>query len=786
MRVSAGSAVGNVMKRRGPLRLASLVLALSLVAAPVPMAPASAGSPVAAAATGPGFTSLAPSRLLDTRSGLGAPQAPVGPNASIDLQVTGRGGVPGSGVHAVVVNVTAIASSSTYVTVYPSGATRPTASNLNVAAGQTVANLVIAAVSSAGRITLYNSAGSVHLVADVSGWYATGGYYTGSSPVRILDTRGGLGAPQAPTGPGGSINLPVAGRGGVPASGAVAVALNVTGTAPTANTYVTVYPTGDARPTASNLNLGPGQTTAVLVMARLGAGGAVTLYNNAGSTHLVADVAGWFAPSGQYTPSTPKRVLDTRSADSSYPGGLPARASGVFHVTGCEGSSAGVGVPGGADAVVLSVTAVAPSSSGYLTAYPYEASLPNASTLNYAAGRTVANLVIAKLGFNGGIALYNSGDHTHVVVDVLGWLWETDEPGALDHTAWSWGHGASGQLGNAVTPADSSTPGRVTVPGEVTAVAGGGTTGYALTASGTAWSWGNGDYGRLGDGTTGRNTCSPAPVSGLSDVVGIAAGSGTGYALRADGTVWSWGVGTEGQLGNGTTSNGSLAPVRVTGLTGVTTIASRGIVGYALRSDGTVWSWGYGLHGALGNGSTANSLVPVPVTGLSDVVAIAAGSATGYALTSDGTVWAWGYGVHGALGDGQNTTSTTPVQVSGLTGVTDIEASGSAAFAVRGDGTLWVWGWGSYGELGNGTTGETSRPIQVPGLAGVTSVGATAHTVVATTGGGTTWAWGRGTSGELGGGSSPDIGTTPTRVVGLSGVKAIAGGRYTVYVIANR
>jgi alpha-tubulin suppressor-like RCC1 family protein len=772
------------MKRKLPLRLVPLIITLSLAAVPVPTAPASAQAPIATATTGPGFTSLSPSRLLDTRSGLGAPKAPVGAGRSIDVQVTGRGGVPGSGVHAVVLNVAAIATSSTYVTVYAGGATRPTASNLNVAPGQTVANLVIVTVSSAGKITLYNHVGSVQLVADVSGWYATGGYYTGLNPVRLLDTRTGLGAPKAPVGPGSSISLQVAGRGLVPASGAVAVALNVAGTTPTRSTYVTAYPAGDARPTASNLNLDPGQTAAVLVMAKLGAGGKVTLFNHAGSTHLVADIAGWFAPSGQYTPLSPRRLLDTRSKDSSYIGGLPAHASGVVFVSGCEWSSTGVGVPASAAAVVLSVAAVTPRSAGYLTAYPYGTSQPNASTLNYAVGRTVANLVIAKMGSSGGIALYNSGDYTQIVVDVLGWFSATNEPGAIDHTAWSWGGGQSGQLGNAVTPADSSTPVRVAIPGEVTAVAGGGSTGYAVTASGIAWSWGNGDSGRLGDGTTFRSTCSPSPVPGLSEVVGIAAGSATGYALKSDGTVWSWGSGTHGELGNGT-KIASLAPVRVTGLSGVTAVASRGINGYALKSDGTVWSWGYGLHGGLGNGSTSDSLVPVQVTGLSDVVALAAGSASAYALKSDGTVWAWGYGLHGALGDGQNTTRTTPVQVSGLAGVTDIKASGSGGFAVRRDGTLWVWGQGVYGELGNGTTGEAPVPIPVTGVTEVTAVGATNHTVVATTASGTTWAWGRGTAGELGNGTSPDDSTTPVQVSGLSGVKAIAGGGATVYVIGN-
>jgi uncharacterized delta-60 repeat protein len=248
-------------------------------------------------AAGARYHAVTPSRLLDTRSGAGVA---VGPNGQLDLQVTGRAGVPASGVSAVVMNLTAISpTAGTFVTAWPAGQARPLASNLNVVAGQTAPNLVVVAVGAGGKVSLYNFAGAVHLVADVAGWYgdgteAGGDRFHAFSPGRILDTRYGNGAPAAPIGPLAPLELQVTGRGGVPAVDVAAVILNVTVTEPTASTYLTVWPSGGARPLASNLNFGPGQTVANLVAVGVGAGGKVSIYVAGGSSHVVVDVAGWY------------------------------------------------------------------------------------------------------------------------------------------------------------------------------------------------------------------------------------------------------------------------------------------------------------------------------------------------------------------------------------------------------------------------------------------------------------------------------------------------------------
>jgi hypothetical protein len=260
------------------------------------------------AAGGTDFTSLNPARLLDTRGGfmtvdgVDAGVGPLGPGGQGDLQVTGRGGVPASGVGAVVLNVTVTQpNAGSFLTVFPSGATRPNASNLNFNPGQTVPNLVIVQVGQGGNVRLYNNLGATHVLADVEGWFPIGSDYSSVVPARLLDTRpgnptiDGLAAGAGPVAAGGTVDLQVTGRGGVPSTNVSAVVLNVTVNQPTGSSFVTVYPSGSTRPNASNLNFNPGQTVPNLVIAKVGANGKVTFYNNLGTTHLIADVEGWFS-----------------------------------------------------------------------------------------------------------------------------------------------------------------------------------------------------------------------------------------------------------------------------------------------------------------------------------------------------------------------------------------------------------------------------------------------------------------------------------------------------------
>jgi hypothetical protein len=188
------------------------------------------------------------------------------------------------------------------------GENRPLASNLNVPPGDNRPNLVIVKVGAAGQISVYNHSGDLDFVADVAGYFSsTGSTLHGVSPARLWDSRFGPG-PVGQSGPGEAREVVVTGVGGVPATGVSAVVLNVTAVSPSEATFVTVWPTGEEKPLASNLNVPAGDNRPNLVIAKVGAGGRVSFYNDLGNIHIVADVAGWFDMQGGYSTPEARRI----------------------------------------------------------------------------------------------------------------------------------------------------------------------------------------------------------------------------------------------------------------------------------------------------------------------------------------------------------------------------------------------------------------------------------------------------------------------------------------------
>jgi Abnormal spindle-like microcephaly-assoc'd, ASPM-SPD-2-Hydin len=368
------------------------------------------------------YVPVAPVRIYDTRAnGTGA----LGPAATRDVPVTGSL-VPSSAV-AVVLNVTVTNTTSAgYLTVFPSGITRPTASSLNWTAGQTVPNLVEVPLGAGGLVSFYNAYGSADLILDLQGYVSAptaspgpAGFFNPLPPLRVLDTRAGTSP--AKVGPQGSIDVQLTGQAGVPSSGVSAVVLNVTVTNPSAASYLTVFPTGATTPVVSNLNFSAGQTVPNRVVVKVGAGGKLTFFNAYGSVDVVADVGGWFADSSNVLPTgagfigvAPTRILDTRI------GTVPLHAGETRVLTVTQGPVPPMGSATTPQAVVLNVTVTNPSSASYLTVFP-DGAPPLSSDLNFTPRQTVPNMVVVKVASDGTIKLFNAYGTVDVIVDLVGW-----------------------------------------------------------------------------------------------------------------------------------------------------------------------------------------------------------------------------------------------------------------------------------------------------------------------------------------------------------------------------
>lgn len=373
-----------------------------------------------ASATMGQFVALSPVRICDTRNGVDGRRTPIAPGETMTVQITGVGGVPADGVVAVAVNVTSVnATQPTYLTVFASGTPLPSSSTLNPVPNRAVANTTMVGVGADGRIAICNPFGAVDCIVDVMGYFRPqpSTQLVALVPARLLDTRNAIGAPPGRLRGPGTIDLQVTGRGGVPDGGAQAVVLNVTAVQPITGGYVSVWPSGEAQPVISNLNYDAGRNVANLVVCKLGAGGRVSVFADSGDLDLLADVVGYFAPDGaSLVAVAPARLLDTRNAI-----GAPRNVVGPDSEIALAVAGVG-GVAPTARAVVLNVTATDATTDTFVTVYPDGVERPDASSLNVSAGGAIANLVVAKLGANGQVRLFNSTGSLNLIADVTGYF----------------------------------------------------------------------------------------------------------------------------------------------------------------------------------------------------------------------------------------------------------------------------------------------------------------------------------------------------------------------------
>ena len=348
-----------------------------------------------------------------------------------------------------------------------------------------------------------------------------------------------------------------------------------------------------------------------------------------------------------------------------------------------------------------------------------------------------------------------------------------------DGTVLGWGRDSDGQSARPASPRGIvGTPIVMDLPGKALQVAMGDLTSYALLEDGTVVAWGANDAGQLGNGPMGASgelgrypkpSIAPVPVTGLADIIQIAAGSQHALALRRDGTVWAWGTRDEGVIGDGEPKTlrpvFAIGPTQVPGLQGITQIAAARQHSLALKNDGKVMAWGLNSDGQLGNGTRNRSWTPAEVTGLDRVVAIAAGMASiagnGFsgAVRDDGSVWLWGSGTSGVMANGTGNPSPDdpggrnllPLQVKALANVKSLSLGMGHAAALLRDGTLRMWGFDGYGQIGVGTSGGYyPKPVPVKGITNVSAVYLGGMRSMAVRSDGSLWLWGFGSSGAQG------------------------------------
>ena len=275
----------------------------------------------------------------------------------------------------------------------------------------------------------------------------------------------------------------------------------------------------------------------------------------------------------------------------------------------------------------------------------------------------------------------------------------------------------------------------------------------------------------------------PVQVPGLIDVVSVSAGKSHSLALESDGSVWAWGFNENGQLGAGIFIDSS-SPIQVLSpLPVVNAIAAGGNHNLAVDDNGKIWAWGFDADGELGDGTAVKNdpfgeIIPGMVNSLTSIEALAAGNVHSMALRSDGSVWAWGDGTHGQIGDGKARSSAEdqqiPVQVvasSDLTdfliGITDIAAGFSHSLALKFDGTVWAWGNNSRNQVGDGLSAIQTIPLQRTGLSNIIGISGGGLHSLALKSDGTVWAWGDNQHRQLGAEFSTSPQITPEVIAGL-------------------
>jgi hypothetical protein len=383
------------------------------------------------------FFPVSPTRLMDTRGGLGAPKRPLGPNTTVSLQIAGIDNLPGNGIAAAVLNVTATnVTGPSFITVSPSLVPRPLASSLNLVKGFTGANSVTVAVGSNGAVDIFNNANSTDVVVDITGYYAndaagdatSGQFQPLGAPTRLVDTRQGSIGPLH----GNEFLQTSVDFGAANNSHVTAFLVNITATNPVAPGFLAAFNGVPGNvPVTSTLNYVKGQTVpnfAVVPVAPCqdsGCGSSSGLPTMgvfaSQTTDVIVDLVGFIddgtlADGLLFSANTPTRIADSRTGQ------------GIAKVLG-PGTTVSVTTPSSlltkpnTAAVALNVTAVNATASTFITVWPNGVTRPVASNLNPVTGQTIPNAVVTQLGSGNTFSVFNNAGSIDIVIDMTGSFW---------------------------------------------------------------------------------------------------------------------------------------------------------------------------------------------------------------------------------------------------------------------------------------------------------------------------------------------------------------------------
>jgi alpha-tubulin suppressor-like RCC1 family protein len=350
----------------------------------------------------------------------------------------------------------------------------------------------------------------------------------------------------------------------------------------------------------------------------------------------------------------------------------------------------------------------------------------------------------------------------------------------------SWGRNDEGQLGQNDVIRRSS-PVQVGALGDWSQVSGGNEFSAAIKTNGTLWTWGNGNQGALGQNDVIARS-SPVQVGALTDWSQVSAGQvAFCAAIKTNGTLWSWGQNTSGRLGLNDTANRS-SPVQVGALTDWSQVSGGSTFCAAIKTNGTLWSWGYNNAGQLGQNNVINRSSPVQVGALTDWAQVSTGGGVGAScavIKTNGTLWSWGYNGQGQLGQNDVVRRSSPVQVGALTDWSQVSSGNGFCAAIKTNGTLWAWGSNNNGQLGQGDVISRSSPVQVGALTDWSQVSISNATCAAIKTNGTLWTWGSNGAGALG--QNIAVATdrsSPVQVGSLTTWSSISQGSSATHILA--